>query len=434
MRKAWKIVLCMGLVTVAGVSFWLRDVIEACWIHDSEFAAAVSEGAMITPAMLRAKYSAPDNENAAPLIRELIKRWHDQPKSDQAAFSQLTGKLVRQRAENMAMSLASYSPPIEKAEAVLSGYEALLQKPRCDFKRKWEDSWALAFPELADFKALATVAAVRGRILASEAKPLEVAKKFEISLHIARLAGDEPALISKLVQVACEVVAENQIAQALAENPNDAELRTAVRKVLAKWSGPIDLAAAMDAELMSQRLGVYEIATDKAIDATDLNSFRSQLWIPGMRRAWQTRAVQSMRRANQVYSRVQRDPILILGAMSALDIASEESQGYSYSLANLYAPVYGGAGTAMLRQWVTHDLLIVALDLLDERQKLGRWPDTLSGEPRDMFSGKPIRYEVKEGTATIWSVGPDRKDSQGKLSVDHTQDDIAFRFPMPKSN
>ena len=67
----------------------------------------------------------------------------------------------------------------------------------------------------------------------------------------------------------------------------------------------------------------------------------------------------------------------------------------------------------------------VAVALTNCRLATGHYPATLdelvpkylSAVPSDPFDGKPMRYVLSDGSATIYSVGPDRVDDGGDVEL-----------------
>ena len=69
----------------------------------------------------------------------------------------------------------------------------------------------------------------------------------------------------------------------------------------------------------------------------------------------------------------------------------------------------------------------VAVALTNYRVEAGHYPDSLDelvpkylpSVPADPFDGKPMRYVLNDGQATIYSVGDDRVDDRGQLEREH---------------
>ncbi|MBL8886404.1 MAG: hypothetical protein JNK16_07060 [Phycisphaerales bacterium] len=76
--------------------------------------------------------------------------------------------------------------------------------------------------------------------------------------------------------------------------------------------------------------------------------------------------------------------------------------------------------------WYQHaDAARIGLELGRQHRLTGRWPDSLDGlafgattDPSDRFTGERLRYRLIDGRPVVYSVGPDKEDSQGRPIAD----------------
>lgn len=422
-RKVWKWVLLALAAT--GIYFY-RDVLEANMAYASNYELAKSEGAMVTADDLRKRYGASDSENAGPLLQQLRAKWEAEPENlrheRRKAFQALLG-VPWPKPKGTQISLPSHEMQIkalEESEKVVEGLDDVLSKPKCDFHYEWERGTSLALPEFTFLKEAAQLCAARGTVLVNEGKAVEAAHKFRLALHIGKLTGDTPCLFASLVQCAINSIATRSIESALRQRPTDAALRQEIRSLMADFSEPIDPIPPLDGELFFTShctLHIEELTEGLAEDPP----FASK--VPGVVRAWQSRAFASCLRRKREMVIMNHDPVRGVGIMR--DSAPSDSQGLSYYLLNVLDPVLSQSMIAFVRDIVHRDLLLCTLDVLDARQKNGAWPKTLPVPRRDPFGSKMLNYEVRGERVRIWSIGQDYKDSRGRTkNEENDSDDI----------
>jgi hypothetical protein len=97
-----------------------------------------------------------------------------------------------------------------------------------------------------------------------------------------------------------------------------------------------------------------------------------------------------------------------------------------YWLPYLFLPAIDAVFSAAERTIQVRDGAEVAIALTLWKQRHGQWPDRLEqlvpdllpAVPPDRADGKPLRYVVRDGQASVYSIGRDRNDDGGRSTVD----------------
>lgn len=91
------------------------------------------------------------------------------------------------------------------------------------------------------------------------------------------------------------------------------------------------------------------------------------------------------------------------------------------------------------RSRMRYELVLLAFGLCAYRADHATYPEDLSklipkyatGIPKDLFSGKPVKYRSIEHGFVVYSVGENGKDEEGR-GYETGHDDIAIQIPLPK--
>ncbi len=93
---------------------------------------------------------------------------------------------------------------------------------------------------------------------------------------------------------------------------------------------------------------------------------------------------------------------------------------------NLLIPAIDKAILAGLAVRTQRDLVETVVALERTRRLQGDWPQSLDAIPgdvlarpvRDPFDGRSLRYDIRDGVPTLWTIGPDRDDDDGRAVED----------------
>jgi hypothetical protein len=59
-------------------------------------------------------------------------------------------------------------------------------------------------------------------------------------------------------------------------------------------------------------------------------------------------------------------------------------------------------------------------------------PAFLPDVPIDPFDGQPMRFRVRDGAVTVWSVGKDEVDNDGRTNENFVEPDIALEMELTR--
>lgn len=426
--RGWQITSLLAGVAVLGATYYLRDVIHANWIHNSVYETAKREGAIVTAQDLRDRYGAKDQDNAAPIITAAMADWDKLPDALVGQLQPIFEDSYYSRPKGYGeVEQALAYAALVRLDAELGNLTGTLAKDKCDFKYDWDQGAMVLFPQFTYFKNFVKVLSARARILAGQGKVAEAIERWNLALHICHLSGEPPILIAGLVRVACESLVMRSIAVAIAESRDNQALRAQLRALLAEGLTPISPERYLDGELFFYNHATTLTGFEDVGDDILGSPLGKHARIPGAIRAWRTRMFEYCIRQKRQLKAIGGDPVRALGV--EWDPPLQGREGVSYTLGKLMEPTLQQAFSAFVKPLATHDALVSALEVLDARQKLGRWPDALPVLRPDPFGSKSLRYR-RDGTGVrIWSIGPDFKDSNGQTKPENKDsDDIVIRL------
>jgi hypothetical protein len=267
--------------------------------------------------------------------------------------------------------------------------------------------------------------------------------------------GDEPALISMLVRIACDAIAKRTTERVLAWG----EPRDGLAELQATISREADVPL-ITIGLWGERaiIGlVFERVDSGALDIRDLGwdgpkmpkSFDPEFAIG----QWVYRGFLPDDRANYLETMTRLIAISRKPAHERMGLFSLEEDRFrtrladpdlsrQYILTRLLLPGWVKVATAELRSIANMRSAAVGIACERFRQANGRWPNDLTEIPRsilpeiplDPFDGKPIRYRQIDDGVVVYCVGSDLVDDGGNLSYGRLEpgEDIGFRLWDPK--
>ncbi len=432
-RKFWRWVLISAAFLIC-LGLWLvRDVFEAAWAYSDEYEAAKREGAIVSADDMRRMCAVKPEDNAAPILSAIFPKL---PDSKSGLTLAVEGYLSPTKNLQNTGPRQQPMPTIERAlkevDAITGDLSLLLTKSGCDFNKQWEQGENIVFSEFAPIKQLAKIQCARGRYSAEQGNQEEAAKQFRIAFKLGQFAADSPTMIGALVGQAIDAIVFSTISNVAKSLPNDASLRAQLRSVLQDWSSPGDMTRPIIGEMYfswsNSRYVSDDLATGENSDYVHpCVAFAARF--PIVRTAWKTNALRWCRRIRKNLTETHGDPAAYMGA-TALDTYSEtEPDNVSTMLGDMLAPTFTGAGRSYIRRTAGYEVCFATLEVLDERQRLAKWPAKLPVQRRDPFGNNPLKYEVVGDHARIWSIGMDHVDSHGKkYSEDHNSDDISVQL------
>lgn len=442
-RNNTKIYVSIGIAVliVGGLSaLWSLSILgQAPARLESELKSAQASGIPLTADDLRAETQVDENDNAAPFLGLAIsqlKAWRATPSGKE--YSKHLGS-NNKLAELKPADLDVMEVDLKPLAPMFVLLRQAAAKSKLDFHRAWEKGPALMLPELSEEKACASAAIVEGKCELRHGNVSSALDYMDLAAKTSRLTGQEPLIIGLLVQAAIS----SQVSQALEEviKAHSSELAVLERcKVVINDLGPKPSPLpAMKSEFVMGRIAIKMMATSRPeVFGADGNSGIMRLARFGpLRTTFEWRYSQFYRQmysdlvqSGDSYLKIQKSFI------KAQDVLSQhEGKDWTYALVSLLSPVFVGLGDAIGESEARRNVLNSAINLLEEKQKSGRFPTTLPGNSGywlDPFTERALAYKPTANGFLIYSFARDGKDNGGKLRDKNSNEkpfDIPFTFP-----
>ncbi len=259
---------------------------------------------------------------------------------------------------------------------------------------------------------------------------------------LARHAATEPLLVSALVSIALDAMADNALEAVLRAAPASSE-----ELALARLDEPVSYQQLIERSMRFEEacaLNVFADALEGRFDivSTELPPADRRVWpalgaiyrvfllsddLAGYKQAlgeFRLNAghsyAENMKRWKEIEQRMQRDRVGIF--------------------TKLLAPSFSAAYQAGVRADACHRTAVVGLALYRFRAEHGQFPDTLHElepgtlrlVPRDPYDGKLLRYRATKSGRVVYSIAFDETDNHGqRFNWDKKQGDFPFECVAP---
>lgn len=403
--------------------------------RDAELALARKEGIPLEPADLTR--AIPKRDNAAPFYRlaiaELERLRSDPANKILAAAERPTSTDAEFRAAVKALRV------YDKALAYVT---QAAERPRCDFGRDYGLGPNLELPEYAHQKRLAKLLALRAEGASERGDWRAALADLRRVQAVARHTGDEPILIGMLVQIACEAIGHASLRRMLPRHGDNPEFLAAARAHV-RDLGPLpEMQHALGGEVVMGRIAIPMIEGRNAFDFSSHGGPQKPFWPERaffqsrpVQGAFETKLIQAWRTIYRDLPADRQDWQGAAQAMAKADVAVQADRSFANLANQVLFPVFSEAPKAIGRLQAERRLSEAALRVLEIRRAGGKLPTAL---PKDLgpagidpFDKKPLRYRWNGDRFTIYSVGSDGKDDNGRLQREASggNHDIALRFP-----
>lgn len=443
-KVAVGIIVAVPVVCCLGGILTLRNGIAgASGTLEPDIQALRKRGFPTEPADLVAKTPISSADNAAPLYTQVSRAFY--PRSDDEFSEQTTadGALVKVLIQGSS-SRAKLADRVKGREAYqnLSKYVAIAEqaadRPGCDFKRDWSKGFYLEFPEFRAMKDLARLLAYKAELQSKAGDWQGSLRSIARAQRIAQHAGTDGTLIGMLVQVADETIALSAFRRIVDIHDRNPAFLTAADKTL-KGFGPLpSIRRTMGSELVLGRMGIRGISSLRDISKLSgggedgaSNSGLENMPLGMLRGAFEARLVHEY---VLLEPNLPRDPEEWAQAKKALvDMNTRVEADHSPMgiMNQIMMPVGAQAADAVGKLQAERRLTATALYLLQARLN-GPLPKSLPADPKvsgDPFGTGPLHYLPANDGFTLYSNGPDRKDSGGKIRSGSSSDfDVVVKF------
>lgn len=227
------------------------------------FAASSSEGRI--PSLAELAPPVPSSQNAAALY---LRAFQLLPKDRNA--SQLLSSFISSDGANAKALVPKVRAAIQKYKKALSLVRRAASMPKCRFPTNWQnaDLATLRFPYYANLRELVRATAAHAKLCAMDGRAHEAAVDLHASFRTAKHIGEDPILISVLVEYACIGIAGRAFLSVLKTAPPSEKDCEKLNQTLAEIDLTSALVRALQGELalfaQSQRKASNRQASDTA--------------------------------------------------------------------------------------------------------------------------------------------------------------------------
>jgi hypothetical protein len=382
-----------------------------------EIEAARKAGLPTEIAELRQMAAVPDKDNAANLYQRAI-----------GFAAQAKRSVPRSFDKSRAHILGGIASPSEGAEmrAELPKYDACLQTarqasgmPGVDWHRQWEQGYMMLLPECSELSGIAQLFCARATLRSKSGQTDEALQDIGTALHIARHVGEEPILISFLVQVKIEATAFATLERVLNSGPATGPLLGEAAGIVAGLDTLPNPRWAAEGELILSRQVIHTFRSVQDVMGPGSDDTFLLDWLahdPNYRRAWEAKAVHYMRLCIAAIPERQPTWRQVHDAFVKLDTDVEADGSLENRLNQLTLPVYANTGDSYGRALANRRLMATGIAILSLRQSTHRLPDAmpdLGDSSTDPFTLKPLKYKRMGGGFKVYSVDADGIDDGG---------------------
>lgn len=382
--------------------------------------------------------SVPAEENAAPTYELAIAEYDKVPEEVKQDLFPMAGTSLdfRRRA-------------LGKMATVLSLLQKAVAFPHCLFERDPEDPFDSNI-SVGSLKLLGRLACANAEVEAYDGRMDSALEWLRVAAVVGRHLAEEPAYGAWSGQVSLEHTISLSLSSVLSAPELTREHLDHARSVLGeRQGGPL---TGLKGELV-QRYRIYEaldayfeqpsfdswdgiVATFSAPEDEnyDRRPFRPFLQSSEMvKKAYRARLLS---RWVPFFEKAPKDPEAVDRLAQELGHLGDAVRGGTHRIDAAERQLWHfffDAGQSAKSQIAVRRLAHQAVDVLEFRQRTGRYPATLDevGEPRaDPFDLQPLRYRTTSDGFVVYSIGKDGVDDKGTLrSKTQRTFDILFEIP-----
>ncbi len=351
------------------------------------------------------------------------------------------------------------------AEAILLPWQVSLRlareaakKPKLMFEREWDATIDEQFPEYEPLKGIVRAMCAQAELDYRRGRWTDGEENLNSAFAIAQLIGQEPTIISALVADLCRTSAIRTVESLVGKNRAKKEVLASLSKVMVPRPLPalknnlraemffgVAILRNMDKYGGFKQLEKFFAGDESDPDGTQLNRpDASELRKEGLPTALMDRAflARHLNLWNEVLenSKSTDDPGALVALLDDRIEKLKEEKGLSSAFHRLTFPVFGPAFASMLRSQTSESTMRGLIEVLRFRKLKGRYPSDLAEagfKEIDPFSGQPLKLYVKDDVVRVYSVGPNKKDENGRSvetggeTTSPMYDDIAARTDRP---
>lgn len=436
--------ILFGVLVVVGGCFALlklssdinRDFASAAATLETERQKAKRLRLPLTAEELFPNRPIPNELNAGPKLASILSEIRQRTPTDGPARKAIgdltTGTAGSSVVEQLRKDLKALKPLLDQVTR-------LVKRPHCDFGKDYGKGVMVKFPEMADVKHVAILLTALARIEARDGNEEEATAAFFAAFRLADCAGQEPAMIGLLVQIACRTIAYDALRRMLRERGGDPTAVTIAKSVLHMVQEPVDPLHAFRGEIVMGVSTIRNLGNLSEISDFSGSETPDSLRRPvntEMKRAWEAKFLAFWNRVFGSLASNRLDLVEVREVMNR-ETARERSGRRVLDLLNaILLPVSDQAALATMRERAQAAVSQAMVEVLRFRNRNGKFPDTLDDLDSnlvDPFDQQPLRYRNHGARFTIHSIDIDLKDDGGKArprgAGNSTPGDLVASFP-----
>lgn len=392
-----------AIAAVGGLFFWATRERLPEFIHEqaSQLPAwerqAQAQGWLKTTETIQTR-----GPNAAPLYRQWMKDWNRISISDRQELWRACERFAASENPNPRSLLAA----LRKVPDPMLSLREALDSPTCDFQYQLGGREIVLTPELLMLQRLATLEWARSKIALSEGRWNSALEHLSNAQQLLLHGGQSPFFFSALRVRQFEFKVWSLAVDLIRARQNDPSARAAVRQIIERWEARL---RPRDAFLWEARRQFQE-ASQISLVIPSLSSGNRKI---------KERALLAaiVRRWNQAMKIVEDPQISSFQAPPKLAAVDKEFRERTLSLVvdrSLLGPNLTNAYIRIRSMDAYIQMLLAALDVMDERDRSGQYPPQFrTGRPDALGRGE-IQYRRTELGFKVYSVGLDGVDEGGR--------------------
>lgn len=286
------------------------------------------------------------------------------------------------------------------------------------------------FPRWGAYKDAIDFAIAEASILAADGKPVEALSTLAKATNFAKVCHTDPIQFSELLGMSRVNMLNRYAASTFSRYAYRSDVRATMRRYIQKSSPSFDLRLAIANDVscgivLERNLNSGKVDSSNMLyGGLDYEPSLQDRLTTTLFRVKEVRDVQFDRLysgLSELYQAIPADNSLHkqrIEAAEQWENMVNSLSGPNAHLLRLIGPQYSYALKAVAKltaEWRTLNALLAASEI---KAKTGRYPTSLpvTGQNAiDPFTDQPLKYLLKDGKLTIYSVGDDLSDNEGKL-------------------
>lgn len=286
------------------------------------------------------------------------------------------------------------------------------------------------FPQISAWSVVGKFAVSEALVLAADGKPANALELLARAANFVKLIDTDPIKVGSVMGISRAQTLNRQAAIIFSGHSHNVEIRRAMRAYLESSTPTTDfrrtlLAEVSDALVLERNVQTGKVKVDNYYGYDE--EPEQNIVDRGLNQLYKVRGVSDMLFARlyagqaELYEAVPKDRNLHKQRIEAAEAWEDRSStltGPNSILLTTIGPFMANAFRAeaqLKAEWRTLNALLIATEI---KSKTGKYPISLpvTGQDAiDPFTDKPLKYLLKGGKLTIYSVGQDLSDDNGLL-------------------